>query len=269
MKTNFEEKVYEIDETWDIDWFSNDDEIRINKLTKLIAKLSPSNLVDVGCGNGLLLNHIKESCIIDPDSLLGVERSSSAIKHVKTKKIQASIDEIPLENNSFDLVTCCEVIEHLPIDIYEKGLRELARVARKFILVSVPYNEDLVKNLNVCPKCQTRFNPEYHVRSFNEGTIMALFDEMDFKIVETGFIEVEKFKFSNLIGFLRNGNKPTPIASHTICPMCGYNENYKIKQQEKNKIEPIKKLSFLEVIKNVWPRKTRKRWIYGVYQKVE
>jgi 2-polyprenyl-3-methyl-5-hydroxy-6-metoxy-1,4-benzoquinol methylase len=49
----------------------------------------------------------------------------------------ASVYELPFDDRSFDLVLCLEVMEHLgrPAD----ALRELSRVSRGHLVVSVPY----------------------------------------------------------------------------------------------------------------------------------
>ena len=49
----------------------------------------------------------------------------------------ADVRHLPFPNNSFDLVLCLEVLEHL-LDSTQ-GLHELLRVARDHVLVSVPH----------------------------------------------------------------------------------------------------------------------------------
>jgi SAM-dependent methyltransferase len=49
---------------------------------------------------------------------------------------QVSIYELPYKDNSFDLVICTEVLEHL--DDPQKALQEMVRVSKKYLLLSVP-----------------------------------------------------------------------------------------------------------------------------------
>jgi ubiquinone/menaquinone biosynthesis C-methylase UbiE len=49
----------------------------------------------------------------------------------------ADVHHLPFPDNSFDLVLCLEVLEHVPDS--RLGLRELLRVARDHVLVSVPH----------------------------------------------------------------------------------------------------------------------------------
>lgn len=49
----------------------------------------------------------------------------------------ADVQHLPFPDNSFDLVLCLEVLEHLPDSAL--GLRELLRVSRDYVLASVPH----------------------------------------------------------------------------------------------------------------------------------
>ncbi len=60
--------------------------------------------------------------------------------------VEGTIYEIPFEDNSFETVLCSEVLEHL--DDPEKGLRELLRVSRRWVVISVP-REPIWRVLNV------------------------------------------------------------------------------------------------------------------------
>lgn len=49
----------------------------------------------------------------------------------------ADVRHLPFPDDSFDLVLCLEVLEHLPDSLL--GLRELLRVSQDYVLVSVPH----------------------------------------------------------------------------------------------------------------------------------
>ena len=60
--------------------------------------------------------------------------------------IEGTIYKIPFEDKSFDTVLCSEVLEHL--EDPDKGLQELLRVSRKWVVISVP-REPIWRILNM------------------------------------------------------------------------------------------------------------------------
>jgi 2-polyprenyl-3-methyl-5-hydroxy-6-metoxy-1,4-benzoquinol methylase len=124
------------------------------KLQSLFPK-DLNNVLDVGCGEGFLLNYLPKL-----DSYTGIDFSAEAIqlaqsskfkilrqadspqvkisKQIQSIKFQKeSVYDLPFHNNEFDLVTCLEVLEHL--ENYEKALAEIKRVTKKYVILSVPH----------------------------------------------------------------------------------------------------------------------------------
>lgn len=258
---NNEQKVYELEEIWDEKWFSGEDLNRVKKLSEVVLSSSSKSILDVGCGNGLFLNYLNANHKENFNRICGVERSEIAIKHVKTEKYIASIDKLPFNNSEFEIVSCQEVIEHLPSDIYINSIKELGRVASKYVLISVPYNENLQDHLTQCPYCFTKFNPEYHMRSFTKNNLEQLQPYLNARLVRVENIFVKELMFSNLILFLNGAKNRFP--NYTICPMCNYNENSKLQ----NKFSESTQTNFKNSIKKIWPRIDYPRWIFGLYEK--
>src|ERR1035437_4180607 len=102
-------------------------------LANLTAAKTVDSILDVGCGEGFTLNRLKEKRI--GKKLEGIEYSEAAIElgHKIYPDIiikQGNIYQLPYEDNSFDLVLCTEVLEHL--DKPQAGLKELVRVSKKY-----------------------------------------------------------------------------------------------------------------------------------------
>lgn len=111
----------------------------LTQLINQIKLIKPRTVLDVGCGEGFVLKKIKTSGA--KAKLEGIEYLDEAIKlgrkinpDIKIRK--GSIYNLPYKDNSFDLVICTEVLEHLE-DPFQ-GLIELVRVSKKNIIVSVP-----------------------------------------------------------------------------------------------------------------------------------
>lgn len=108
-----------------------------------IRQLKPTSILDAGCGEGFTLNKLKEAKI--GKTLEGIEYVDAAIRlgkklHPKITIKKGTIYKLPYKANSFDVVLCTEVLEHL--EDPEKALVELKRVAKKYLVLSVP-NEPL------------------------------------------------------------------------------------------------------------------------------
>jgi len=109
------------------------------KVFQILEKTEVNSILDVGCGEGFTLSRLKMKKI--GKKLEGIEYNKKAIALSKKEypglKIrQGSIYELPYKNNSFDLVLCTEVLEHMQSP--EKALNELIRVSKKYLLLSVP-----------------------------------------------------------------------------------------------------------------------------------
>jgi len=101
--------------------------------------LKIDTVLDVGCGEGFTLNKLKENKIGKTHE--GIDYSKEAITLGKKAYpslhiVQGNIYDLKYKDNSFDLVICSEVLEHL--ENPQKALRELTRVSRRYILLSVP-----------------------------------------------------------------------------------------------------------------------------------
>ena len=114
-----------------------------SSLISLIKPLKAESILDTGCGEGFTMDKLAKLGI--GKKIEGIEYSKEAISF--GKKLfpnliikQASIYDLPYKDNSFDLIICTEVLEHL--EDPAKALREMLRVSKKYIILSVP-NEPL------------------------------------------------------------------------------------------------------------------------------
>jgi ubiquinone/menaquinone biosynthesis C-methylase UbiE len=106
---------------------------------KMIKPLRPVSILDVGCGEGFTLKKLEEKKI--GKRAEGIDYSSDAIKIGKKIYPQLVLSEgnvydLKYPDNSFDLIICTEVLEHLEDPV--KAVAEMKRVTSKYIVFSVP-----------------------------------------------------------------------------------------------------------------------------------
>lgn len=117
-------------------------------LAKEVKKLNVNSILDAGCGEGFTLEFLRNQKI--GRTYEGIDFLDTAIEighkvHPNIKLLQASIYDLPYKNDSFDVVLCTEVLEHLRKP--KKALKELFRVSKKYVLLSVP-NEPIFMGSN-------------------------------------------------------------------------------------------------------------------------
>lgn len=104
-----------------------------------LKKLKIDSVLDVGCGEGFILNKLMEEGI--GKNWQGIDYSKDAVEigkkvHPKLNLKKGSIYDSKFKDNSFDLVVCTEVLEHL--EDTKKALHEVLRISKRYVLLSVP-----------------------------------------------------------------------------------------------------------------------------------
>ena len=120
-------------------------------LGELFAKAAPESLLDVGCGEGVLTH--KWAARIAPGRVVGIDLEDSAIQGEWAKRQAPNLEyrvmkaeKLPFADGEFSLASAIEVLEHVPDP--EHSVAEMARVAQRTLLVSVP-REPLWRGLNM------------------------------------------------------------------------------------------------------------------------
>jgi SAM-dependent methyltransferase len=245
------------------DWESFKSEALNGKIEKVIESIpfDVKSILDIGCGNGLITNQLANKY-----EVTAVDRSEQALKFVKTKKIQASASNIPLNDNSFDLVFSSELLEHLPDDILNGTVSEINRLSKKYIFITVPNNENPDKLLIQCPECKYIFNSPNHLRSFDVNKLKSHFP--DYKLINT-FAYGKKVRYYNRkITYLKRNLVPSkswlPIywmpkeKRNTTCPSC----EYKFENPFKFNI-----FSFGLDMLNIIVSTKKPYWLFAVFEK--
>jgi SAM-dependent methyltransferase len=118
---------------------------------------SPARVLDAGCGSGRTLDELVDygavsAFDIEPQGVA----SAQARGHQDVR--EGRLEEIPFPDETFDLITCLDVVEHTPDDV--RSLTELLRVARPgaHLVLTVPAYQLLWSSHDVANHHHRRYN---------------------------------------------------------------------------------------------------------------
>jgi SAM-dependent methyltransferase len=133
LSKEMQQHTYEImnrveDSHW---WFVGRRAILESFLEQIVSEIrdpqSAIRILDVGCGTGANLEMLANFGEAE-----GVDVSDDALEFCRAKGLKAHkglAEKLPFEDESFDLVTALDVVEHLDDDV--AGLKEMNRILKK------------------------------------------------------------------------------------------------------------------------------------------
>jgi 2-polyprenyl-3-methyl-5-hydroxy-6-metoxy-1,4-benzoquinol methylase len=149
-------------------------------LAELFAMSDPKSLLDVGCGEGVLVHEWAEQ--IAPARVVGLDLEEASIQagwaqrqaqNLEYKIMDVSEKGLPFADGEFDVATAIEVLEHVPDPAHT--VAEMARVASRWLLVSVP-REPLWRGLNMARGAYIKElgNTPGHVNHWTKSSFVTL-----------------------------------------------------------------------------------------------
>jgi 2-polyprenyl-3-methyl-5-hydroxy-6-metoxy-1,4-benzoquinol methylase len=110
-------------------------------LDELWDLAAPRSILDVGCGEGVLTSQWAER--LDGGRIVGIDLDDPKLRAEWEKRSRANLEyrveeatSLSFADDEFDMASAIEVLEHVPEP--ERTLAEMARVAQRWLLVSVP-----------------------------------------------------------------------------------------------------------------------------------
>lgn len=151
---------------------------RVQKVLGILRGLQPANLLDIGTGRGAFLWPLLDAFPDLPVTCIDrLDYRATDLQAVHTggitrlEAIHGDVTALPFTERSFNVVTMLEVLEHIPET--RKALAEVCRVARRFVLFSVPSKKD--------------DNPE-HIHLFEPRQLRALLAEQGITRVNIEYV---------------------------------------------------------------------------------
>ena len=103
----------------------------------IIDLFNPATVLDVGCAKGFLVYALEQNGV----EAWGIDASEYAVENaeeaIRDKITLGMAEKLPYDDNSFEVVTILDVMEHIPEKNVAKTIKELLRVAKKHVIVRV------------------------------------------------------------------------------------------------------------------------------------
>ena len=149
-------------------------------LDELWDQAQPRSVLDVGCGEGVLTAQWAER--LGDRRVVGIDLEDPTLRAEWARRSRPNLEfqavdpgALPFADGEFDAVCAIEVLEHVPAP--EATLAEMARVAERRLLVSVP-REPVWRAMNVARGAYLRDlgNTPGHLNHWSRRSFVALLE---------------------------------------------------------------------------------------------
>ena len=189
--------------------------IILTVLDRHVPRSTSQRVLDLGIGSGVMLTHLTSF-----GQIMGCEPERAALNFVGTRfrkdfnstqeegtadfpLVQGQAQRLPFQNESLDLITSLDVLEHIEDD--EMVLHEIDRVLRPggTVCVAVPMypwlwgNEDLIS---------------HHVRRYQPGELETKMRAAGLRIVYQTYFNTLLFPIIALVRLFQRWRHPSPDA---------------------------------------------------------
>ncbi len=98
-----------------------------------ILKTKPKSVLEIGVGSGFVSNYLRDK---------GINITTFDIDKELNPDVVGNITRLSdyFSENSFEVILCGEVLEHLPFDLFETCLKEIYKVSKKSVVITLPHH---------------------------------------------------------------------------------------------------------------------------------
>ncbi len=150
-------------------------DLRTHIVQTMASPLAGKQCLDVGCGDGKFAS----SLVASAAEVTGIDISEKALRFAQclvpeVRFLKMDVTNLQFSDESFDVVTCLDTLEHLPDSEVRKAIVEMSRVLKRdgHLIVSVPSHNKKLE--------------EKHYRHYNTDELQSVLKEQFDEISITG-----------------------------------------------------------------------------------
>lgn len=195
---------------------SDVEQLRTSDILRLLPAGCASAL-DVGARDGHFSRLVAERV----PSVTALDLDMPSIDDPRIRCVQGDVTRMQFADNSFDLVVCTEVLEHIDPRALDRACSELARVCGRYLLVGVPFRQDIRVGRTTCRHCGTHNPPWGHRSAFDEPRLRKLFRHLH--AAEVSYVGVNRESTNAVARVLLDfaGNPYGTYGQEETCVGCG------------------------------------------------
>ena len=94
-----------------------------------VINLKPKSVLEIGVGNKTVSDYLTK---------IGFRVKTCDLDKFLKPDVVANILNLPFKIDSFDVVLCAEVLEHLPFKNFSRALSNIHKVSKKYAIITLP-----------------------------------------------------------------------------------------------------------------------------------
>ena len=146
VQTNSAHSAFDHEANIPRDRYFNDEYFKRKQFDSLVSqilavyKLKPGSVLEIGLGNGFVSSFLRAA---------GIQITTFDINEDLKPDVVGNLVEIDtyFEPNSFDVILCAEVLEHIPFEFFEVILAKFKTISKKNVLITLPRRHRILLDL--------------------------------------------------------------------------------------------------------------------------
>lgn len=173
---------------WGLDYFTY-----MNKAIQLVKKYTSEDILDIGCGDGFLLNNLMRNADMQSIQGVGIDVDQKPIRFAQAFATDLSnttfiCEDIFVYERKFQLISCIETLEHIPNEMIALFVDRIAYLLRGggHLVVSVP-------------SVNTPLNKK-HFRHYSGDLLKSYFPQLE--VIEEHYVSKKNTRSYKFLQFL-------------------------------------------------------------------